>query len=190
VESEGASEEALARDVEAAQAGDVRAFERLYRAHAGRVYALCLRISADPARAELLTQDAFVRAWERLGSYRPMANAANAANAKGSFGAWLRQLAVNVVLGDLRSSARRTRRVATTDDDAVLDGTSPPPAHGDRLDLERAIATLPEGARAVFVLHDVEGYGHGEIASLMGIAEGTSKAHLHKAREKLKEALR
>jgi len=185
VEPEGGSEEALARDVEAAQAGNVRAFERLYRAHAGRVYALCLRISADPVRAEVLTQDAFVRAWERLGSFRPLASVKDR-----SFGAWLRQLAVNVVLGDLRSSARRTRRIALTDDDAVLDGASPPPAHGERLDLERAIATLPEGARAVFVLHDVEGYGHGEIASLMGIAEGTSKAHLHRAREKLKEVLR
>jgi RNA polymerase sigma-70 factor (ECF subfamily) len=185
VKPESAPEEALDRDVHAAQRGDVQAFERLYRAHAGRVYALCLRISADPVRAEHLTQDAFVRAWEQLGSFRPLASAKER-----SFGAWLRRLAVNVVLGELRASARRTRRVASTDDEEILDGAAPPPAHGERLDLERAIATLPEGARAVFVLHDVEGYGHGEIASLMGIAEGTSKAHLRKAREKLKEALR
>jgi RNA polymerase sigma-70 factor (ECF subfamily) len=167
-------------DVRAAQAGNVAAFERLYRAHVGKVYALCLRLTADVPRAEQLTQDCFVRAWERLASFR----------GESPFAGWLRQVAVNVVMADHRAGSRRARRVLSTDDDAVLDAPSAPSPHGDRMDLERAIAKLPEGARAVFVLHDVEGYGHGEIAELMGIAEGTSKAHLFKAREKLKEVLR
>lgn len=167
-------------DVRAAQAGDLRAFERLYRAHVGKVYALCLRLTADVPRAEQLTQDCFVRAWERLSSFRE----------ESPFAGWLRQVAVNTVMADLRAGARRTRRVLPTDDEAILDAPSAPARPGDRLDLEKAIGTLPANARAVFVLHDVEGYGHGEIATLMGIAEGTSKAHLHTAREKLKEVLR
>jgi RNA polymerase sigma-70 factor (ECF subfamily) len=175
-----AAPEGIARDVGAAQRGDVAAFERLYRTHAGRVYALCLRLTADPARAEGLAQDSFVKAWERLGTFR----------GESPFSAWLRQVTVNVVMGDRRASARRERRVATTDDDTVLDGSSSPRMDAERLDLERAIRVLPEAARTVFVLHDVEGYGHEEIASMMGIAEGTSKAHLHKARGKLKEILR
>ena len=170
----------LAEDVRAAQRGNVAAFERLYRAHAGRVYALCLRLTADPPRAEVLAQDSFVRAWERLGTFR----------GESPFAAWLRQVTVNVVMADQRAASRRARRVMTTDDDEILEGKGAPPTDAERLDLERAIRTLPDGARAVFVLHDVEGYGHEEIASLMGIAEGTSKAHLHKARGKLKEILR
>jgi RNA polymerase sigma-70 factor (ECF subfamily) len=172
-----------ARDVIAAQKGDVAAFERLYRAHVGRVYALCLRLVADGPRAEQLAQDAFVRAWEKLGTYR----------GDSPFAAWLRTLTIHVVFADRRATQRRLQRVTNTDDDATLeDAAAPPhaaPAPGARLDLERAIATLPEGARTVFVLYDVEGYGHEEIASLLGIAEGTSKAHLHKARARLKEVL-
>ncbi len=167
-------------DVHAAQRGDVAAFGRLYRAHVGRVYALCLRLTADGPRAEVLTQDAFVKAWEKLGTFR----------GESPFGAWLRQVAVNVVMGDQRATTRRTRRVATTDDEEVLAGQSAPRRDAERLDLERAIRLLPEAARTVFVLHAVEGYGHEEIAGLMGIAEGTSKAHLHKARGKLQEILR
>jgi RNA polymerase sigma-70 factor (ECF subfamily) len=175
-----AAAEGVAHDVGAAQRGDVAAFERLYRTHAGRVYALCLRLTADAPRAEMLAQDAFVKAWERLGTFR----------GESPFSAWLRQVTVNVVMGDRRAAARRERRVTATDDDAVLDGPGGARMDAERLDLERAIRLLPEGARTVFVLHDVEGYGHEEIASVMGIAEGTSKAHLHKARGKLKEILR
>ena len=170
----------LAENVRAAQLGNVAAFERLYRAHVGRVYGLCLRLTADAARAEQLTQDAFVRAWERLSTFR----------SECPFPGWLRQVAVSVVMADRRATARRTRRVFTTDDDEVLGAPSAQRNDGERLDLERAVGTLPEAARTVFVLHDVEGYGHEEIAGLMGIAEGTSKAHLHKARGKLKEVLR
>ncbi len=172
--------ESLLSDVRAAQLGDVAAFERLYRAHVGRIYAVCFRLCADRARAEHLTQDTFVRAWERLASFR----------GDSAFPAWLRQVAVNVVMADMRATSRRTRRVMSTDDDEVLDSASTARHDGDRLDLERAIAKLPEAARMVFVLHDVEGYGHQEIAELVGIAEGTSKAHLHSARGKLKEVLR
>jgi RNA polymerase sigma-70 factor (ECF subfamily) len=170
----------LSEDVRAAQRGDVAAFERLYRAQAGRVYALCLRLTADGTRAETLAQDAFVRAWERLGTFR----------GDSPFAAWLRQVTVNVVMADQRAASRRTRRVMTTDDEGVLDAPGPPRADAERLDLERAIRALPEAARTVFVLHDVEGYGHQEIATLTGIAEGTSKAHLHRARGKLQEILR
>jgi RNA polymerase sigma-70 factor (ECF subfamily) len=172
--------ESILSDVRAAQGGDVAAFERLYRAHVGRVFALCVRLCADRARAEHLTQDTFVRAWEKLGSFR----------GDSAFPGWLRQVAVNVVMADLRATSRRTRRIVSTDDDEVLDSAHTARHDGDRLDLERAIAMLPEAARTVFVLHDVEGYGHEEIAALVGIAEGTSKAHLHTARGKLKEVLR
>jgi RNA polymerase sigma-70 factor (ECF subfamily) len=177
--AEGPPDE-LAEDVRAAQRGNVAAFERLYRAHAGRVYALCLRLTANAPRAEVLAQDSFVRAWEKLGTFR----------GDSPFASWLRQVTVNVVMADQRAASRRALRVVTTDDDQVLEGKGAPPMDAERIDLERAIRTLPDGARAVFVLHDVEGFGHEEIAELMGIAEGTSKAHLHRARGKLQEILR
>jgi len=166
--------------VNAACGGDVRAFEQLYRTHVGRVHALCLRLVADTAHAEQLTQDTFVRAWERLKSFR----------GESAFATWLRHVTVNVVLEDRRATARRTRRVMPTSDETLL--ASPSAARSDdvELDLERALAKLPEGPRTVFVLHDVEGYQHQEIGTLLGIAEGTSKAHLHRARTLLKEGLR
>src|SRR5262249_23140766 len=107
-----------------------------------------------------------------------------------AFATWLRHLAVNVVLVDRRASARRRRRIEGTDDDALLDSAGADRRDDDGIDLERAIAVLPGGARTVFVLHDIEGYKHEEIAALTGIAEGTSKAQLHKARTLLKEVLR
>jgi RNA polymerase sigma-70 factor (ECF subfamily) len=164
--------------VRRAQAGDDAAFAELYRAHAGRVYALCLRLEADAQRAEELTQDVFVRAWERLASYR----------GESAFTTWLHRLAVNVVLGDRRSAWRRAKRVFATADPTVYeraDDLSP----GTTLDLETAIGRLPAGARTVFVLHDVEGYTHEEIARMSDIAEGTSKAQLFRARRLLREAL-
>jgi RNA polymerase sigma-70 factor (ECF subfamily) len=165
-------------DVRDAARGDVGAFERLYRAHAPRVFALCLRLVADRPRAEQLTQDAFVRAWEKLGTFHGGA----------PFGAWMRAVTLNVVFADKRATSRRLARV-THDGDQVDAAVASPYRGGDRIDLERAIALLPEGARTVFVLHDVEGYAHDEIGRLLGIAEGTSKAHLHKARTKLREVL-
>jgi RNA polymerase sigma-70 factor (ECF subfamily) len=164
--------------VRAAQSGDLTAFARIYREHVGRVYALCVRLSADRVFAEQLTQDTFVRAWERMATYR----------GESTFAAWLRRLAVNVVMGERRVASRRTRRVVTADDE-TLAASSRERSDDDDIDLERAIARLPEGARTVFVLHAIEGYRHDEIAELIGIAEGTSRAHLFRAREILKKEL-
>jgi RNA polymerase sigma-70 factor (ECF subfamily) len=160
-----------------AREGDRAAFEALYRAHVGRVYALCLRLSADRVRAEELTQDTFVLAWRRLGTFR----------GESAFGSWLYRIAVNAALGEHRSASRREQRVVPLSD--------PPQGRSDAgdtalaVDLERAIAALPQGARSVFVLHDIEGYGHGEIARMSGVAVGTSKAQLHRARRLLREGL-
>lgn len=160
-------------DVAAAAGGDRRAFERLYRRHGQRVFALCLRMTADRSLAEELVQDVFVRVWHKLGTFRGDA----------AFGSWLHRVAVNVVLG-------RPARPRETGNEALLHEA---PARavpvGDRLDLEGAIAGLPEGARRVFVLHDVEGYTHEEIGMLLGITSGGSKAQLHRARLLLREAL-
>ncbi len=166
-------------DVRAAQGGDLGAFERLYRAHVGRVMALCTRMTGDRTMAEDLTQETFVKAWERLASYK----------GESAFGSWLHRVAANVVLDDARSRGRRLRKVEAVDDvDAFAD---PAPARdpGAAVDLERALATLPEGARAAFVLHDVHGFSHEEIAGMVGQAVGTSKAQLHRARRLLREAL-
>jgi RNA polymerase sigma-70 factor (ECF subfamily) len=165
--------------VRLAQQGDQAAFAQLYAAHAGRVYALCLRLAGDAVEARRLTQDVFVRAWERLRLFR----------GDSAFSSWLHRLAVNVVLADRRAALRRLRRVVTATDAPVHDGAARQEWSPERLDLERAIAELPPGARAVFVLHEIEGYAHEEIAALTGIAVGTSKAQLHRARRLLREAL-
>ncbi len=163
-----------------AQQGETAAFEQLYHAHVGRVYALCLRLCGDSARAEELTQDVFVRAWEKLGSFQ----------GKSAFGTWLHRLAVNVVLGDRRSEGVRVHRVFGTDEPEKYETPSMRGADpGTAMDLERAIAQLPPGARAVFVLHDVEGYKHEEIAEMLGVTTGATKAQLHRARMLLREAL-
>jgi RNA polymerase sigma-70 factor (ECF subfamily) len=165
--------------VRLSQQGDQDAFAQLYRLHAGRVYALCLRMAGDAVEARRLTQDVFVRAWERLRLFR----------AESAFSTWLHRLAVNVVLADRRAAGRRMRRVVVATDAPAYDGAARQEWSPEQLDLERAIAQLPPGARAVFVLYDIEGYGHKEIAALTGIAVGTSKAQLHRARRLLREAL-
>jgi RNA polymerase sigma-70 factor (ECF subfamily) len=165
--------------VRLAQQGDVAAFERLYRENVDRIYALCLRMCGDSGRAQELAQDVFVRAWEKLGSFE----------GKSAFSTWLHRLAVNVVLGSRRAEAIRIGRVFGTDDLEAYETPTRPADPGHAMDLERAIAALPSGARAVFVLHDVEGYKHEEIAELHGIAVGTCKAQLHRARRLLREAL-
>jgi RNA polymerase sigma-70 factor, ECF subfamily len=164
-----------------ARAGDLDAFEALYRATAPRVFALCLRMTADRQRAQELTQDVFVRAWEALPSFRGDA----------AFTSWLHRIAVNVVLMGARAERRRVSRVALAEDleGEVGDGFAPPIDVEQGIDLERAIAKLPPGARRVFVLHDIEGYRHEEIARLTGTAEGTLRAQLHRARKLLMEAL-
>ena len=169
--------------VRRAQAGDRVAFEQLYRDNVGRVYALCFRMAGTADLAEELAQDVFVRAWQKLGSFR----------GESAFSSWLHPLTVNVALSERRSRRRRVARVMTTDDLTEFERPGPPtrsdgPEAG--FDLERALATLPPGARAVFVLHDVEGYKHGEIAERTGVATGTSKAQLHRARRLLREALK
>src|SRR5881296_3387212 len=163
-----------------AQQGDRAAFEALYRAHAGRVYALCLRLTADAAQAEERTQDAFVRAWERLATFR----------GDSSFSSWLYRLTVNEVLLGRRAERRREQRIVTTDDPAALERPRGAEVGAEiALDLERAVAALPPGAREVFVLHDVEGYRHGEIAGMLGVTSGTTKAQLHRARMMLRRHL-
>jgi RNA polymerase sigma-70 factor (ECF subfamily) len=162
-----------------AQAGDVEAFEQVYRENVGRVYALCLRMTRDQTLAEELTQEAFVRAWRKLNSFR----------GDSAFSTWLHRLTANLVCSELRARGRREARVMTTDDLNAVDREGVREAPGVRMDIEEAIATLPNGARQVFLLYEVEGYRHEEIADMMGIASGTSKAQLHRARKLLREVL-
>ena len=148
----------------------------------GRVYALCLRLTGSATEAEEHAQDVFVRVWERLGSFR----------GESAFSTWLHRLTVNEVLQARRSAGRRTARVALAGDPLELEAAPAPPSSqpdAGSSDLAQAIARLPTGARAVFVLHDVEGYQHDEIATLLEIAEGTSKAQLFRARRLLREML-
>ena len=160
--------------------GEVGAFEELYRLNAGRIYALCLRMSGNPSLAEELVQETFVRAWQKLGSFRGAS----------AFSTWLHRVAVNVVLGYQRTTNRREARLPDRLDDAAPERTVPTVHPGETIDLERAIGGLPAGARTVFILHDVEGFRHHEISGLTGIAVGTSKAQLHRARKLLRKALK
>jgi len=168
-----------ARNVELAKQGDVRAFERLYRNNLGRVYGLCLRMVANRSLAEDLAQAVFIRAWEKLATFR----------GESAFSSWLHRLAVNVVLSEQRSRRRRESRIVAVEDPVVHEKPRPLAPVGAGVDLEKAIAGLPEGARRIFVLHDVEGHSHKEIAAMTGLAVGTSKAHLHRARRLLRKAL-
>lgn len=165
--------------VRRAQAGDRRAFEEVYRRLHPRIYALCIRMAGDARRAEELTQDAFVRAWERLGSFRGDAR----------FSTWLHRVAVNVVLQSRRTRGRRRDRELLTDDLARYGTRAREAMPGTRLDLEKAIAGLPDGAREVLVLRDIQGYKYREIAEMVGVAVGTVKAQIHRARKLVQEAL-
>ena len=171
-------------DVARAAAGDRGAFERLYREHVNRVYSLCARMVADRTRAEELTQDVFVRAWEKLHLFR----------GESSFATWLHRLTVNLVLNARKSEGRQRTRFEENDEemggmDALPGVVGMPLPPGDLLDLEEAVERLPPGARRVFVLHDVEGYKHEEIADMLGVTSGATKAQLHRARLLLREAL-
>ena len=167
----------VAELVRRAQQGDVGAFEALYRTHAPAVYAVCRRMVGDEQRSRELVQDVFVRAWERLPSFR----------GESALATWLHRLSVNVVLGRLRNSKREESRWAEASDDAL--GRSPELDTDARLDLETALATLAPGARQVFVLHDMYGYSHDEIASLTGIASATARVQLWRARRALMRIL-
>ncbi|HEX7964924.1 MAG TPA: sigma-70 family RNA polymerase sigma factor [Gammaproteobacteria bacterium] len=162
-----------------ARSGDMRAFEQLYRKHVGRVHAVCLRLAGNRTLAEECTQDAFVKAWESLAGFRGDA----------SFGTWVHRIAVNAVLERHRTQLRQAAWVSSGDEDAMasVPGADADPGHG--LDLEQCIAELPPAARMVFVLFDVEGHTHEEIAGMTGLAVGTSKAHLHRARQILRARL-
>ena len=165
--------------VQRAQTGDARAFETLYRRLVGRIYALCLRMARDAQRAEELTQDVFVRAWERLGSFR----------GESQFTTWLHRLAVNVVLQDGRAKGRRESREELVGDPGEYLGRVKEEFPGTRMDLERAIASLPDGARRVLILRDIYGYKYDEIAQMQDVALGTVKAQIHRARKMVREKL-
>ncbi len=173
------SNDAVVDDVvRRAQAGDVAAFESLYRAHSPAIHLLSRRMTRDEGEARELVQDAFVRAWERLPSFR----------GESGIGTWLHRLAVNVVLNRFRTDRRRDFAPLTDDLPAPRLAGSALGAD-DRIDLEAAIARLPTGARTVLVLHDICGYSHEEIAELTGIAAGTARAQLWRARRALLSAL-
>jgi RNA polymerase sigma-70 factor (ECF subfamily) len=161
------------RWVRLAQAADARAFEKLYRAHVGKVYGLCLRMTGNPSEAEDCTQDAFIQAWSKLSRFR----------GDSAFGTWMHRVAVNTVLGRMRKSRREQDRIR------AVSGVAPVRewiwVNAELRDKEQAINELPSGARHVFVLHAVYGYTHGETGDMLGIAEGTSKAQLSRARRLL-----
>lgn len=161
-----------------AQGGDARAFEALYREHVDRVYGLCLRMTGNVSEAEDCTQEAFIQAWNKLGKFR----------GDSAFGTWMHRIAVNAVLGRIRKSKREQDRIQV-----VAQTASSPASIGDSgelRDLSDAIDRLPEGARHVFVLNAVYGYSHEESSNMLGIAVGTSKAQLHRARRLLAQQLK
>jgi RNA polymerase sigma-70 factor (ECF subfamily) len=170
--------EDTAVDVALAARGDVSAFERVYHAHLSRVHSLVRRMAGGRDTDEL-TQDVFVRVWQKLGSFR----------GDSVFATWLHRLAVNVVIERFRVDSARRKRLY--DSENLLDSLPGPSRSRDlAMDFETALEKLPDGAREIFVLHDVEGYKHHEIATLLEISDGTSKAQLHRARMMLRRHLR
>jgi RNA polymerase sigma factor (sigma-70 family) len=167
--------------VQAAIAGDTQAFEKLYRQHLQRIHALCWRMCGGiESLAEEMTQEAFVRAWQKLGSFKMQSR----------FGTWMHRVAVNVVLSDRRVRIRTMQRETSLEVVKVEPSTDVDASSTSELrDLESAIAGLPERARTVLVLHDVEGYRHSDIAEITGMAVGSSKAQLHRARKLIRSKL-
>ncbi|HEX8494813.1 MAG TPA: RNA polymerase sigma factor [Pyrinomonadaceae bacterium] len=164
--------------------GDTAAFEELYHRHFRRVYALCLRMTGNPEQAEDLTQDVFIQLFNKIGSFR----------GDSAFTTWLHRMTVNQVLMHFRKRSTKSELTSVTEEtpDQIVRGTENPDKMPviDRIALEKAVQQLPPGYRTVFILHDVEGYEHEEIARMMGVAEGTSKSQLHKARLKLRNLIR
>ena len=164
--------------VQRARTGDVRAFERLYREHVGKVYGLCLRMTRDPAMAEDCAQETFVNAWRALDRFET----------RSSLRTWLHRIAVNVTLGKRRKSSPVIEREPVEDEDVIeSDWTLETPLEVQ--EIETAISELPEGARDVLVLYAIYGYSHAEAAEMLGVAEGTCKAQLHRARGLLRARL-
>lgn len=169
---------------ERCRSGDFEAFESLYRAHSSRLFSLSVRMLGNRTDAEDMLQEIFLTAHRKLQSYRGDARLST----------WLFRLATNLCLDHLRSkSARMTHATSSLDDDNAMEpaAPSPGPAVGavQQIDMERAVAKLPQGCRAAFLLHDVEGFEHREVAAMLGISEGTSKSQVHKARLKLRRSL-
>ncbi|MCB0721517.1 MAG: sigma-70 family RNA polymerase sigma factor [Ignavibacteriae bacterium] len=167
--------------VKQANEGDKYAFKALFDLNSSRVYAFCLRLCADPDTAQELTQDTFIKAWEKLDSFR----------FQSKFSTWLHSIAMNEFLMLKRSQKRFFQRFIQTEDVIQYERLNEAEmrSHGETIDIERAISKLPRQARTVFILHDVEGYQHNEISELINIEIGTSKAHLHRARKLLREEL-
>jgi len=163
--------------VQRACGGDVRAFERLYREHAGRVYGLCLRMTRDPAMAEDCTQETFINAWKALARFET----------RSSLATWLHRIAVNVALAKRRRVSFVESSTDDNDEGIESDWTLETPLEVN--EIEAAIEGLPEGARDVLVLNAIYGYSHGEAAQMLGVAEGTCKAQLHRARSLLRKKL-
>jgi RNA polymerase sigma-70 factor (ECF subfamily) len=175
-----------ASDFDLAQAsaqGDMKAFETIYERHHRRVYSLCLRMVANATEAEDLAQEVFIQLFRKIGSFR----------GESAFTTWLHRLTVNHVLMHFRK--RGVRLEKTTEEGEIgeiqdyLQAASERPRYVDRIALDKAISELPPGYRTVFVLHDVEGFEHEEVAKLLGVSVGTSKSQLHKARMRLRELL-
>lgn len=160
-----------------AQRADKQAFESLYRMHIDRVYGLCLRMTGNVAEAEDCAQEAFIQAWEKLGKFR----------GDSAFATWLHRIAVNSVLGRVRKSKREQDRIQMAHETSVAPFAEADT--GEMRDLADAVDKLPQGARHVFVLYAVYGYSHMEAADMLGIAAGTSKAQLHRARRLLAQQL-
>ena len=173
--------------IERAKQGDAEAFETLYNLHKRRVYSLCLRMTANTAAAEDLTQEAFLQLFRKIGTFR----------GESAFSTWLHRMAVNVVLMQLR---KKGLPVVPLEENMETEEESPRKEPGaddprlagsiDRMQLQRSIEALPPGYRMIFLLHDVEGYEHNEIAEMVGCSIGNSKSQLHKARMKLREFLK
>ena len=173
--------------IERAKQGDGDAFETLYDLHKRRVYSLCLRMTANAAEAEDLTQEAFLQLFRKIGTFR----------GESAFSTWLHRMAVNVVLMRLR---KKNLPIVPLDDPLETEEESSKKEPGapdlklagavDRMQIQRAVDDLPPGYRTIFVLHDVEGYEHNEIAELVGCSIGNSKSQLHKARMKLRDLLK
>jgi RNA polymerase sigma-70 factor (ECF subfamily) len=173
--------------VELAQKGDVAAFEYLYRSHSRRVYALCLRMVGNTSDAEELMQEAFLQVFRKIHTFR----------GDSAFTTWLHRLSVNIVLMRLRK--KTVKETPLEDSSGGEDFDEQPKEYGaadlallgsiDRVNLQRAIAQLPPGYKQMFVLHDIQGYEHNEIATILGVSTGNSKSQLHKARVKLRKLL-
>jgi len=164
--------------IQQAQRSNAQAFEALYRLHIDKVYGICLRMTGNVSEAEDCAQEAFIQAWNKLEKFR----------GESAFSTWLHRIAVNSVLGRMRKSKREQDRIMAVTESAPVTVVSADT--GDMRDLSEAVDRLPQGARHVFVLHAVYGYSHDETGEMLGIAAGTSKAQLHRAKRLLAQQLK